>query len=96
MDRTALSQLSKDELITLLLAPEERHPAALAAMQARIAKVERRLGRNSSTSGKPPSRDGLTKPRRVRRLREGCGQKSGGQKGAEGSSRGDAASERDA
>ena len=41
MDRTALSQLSKDELITLLLAQEERHQAALAAMQARIAELER-------------------------------------------------------
>lgn len=50
MDRTALSQLSKDELITLLLAQEERHQAALAAMQARIAELERRLGLNSSNS----------------------------------------------
>src|SRR6202012_2182606 len=84
MDRTALSQLSKDELITLLLAQEERHQAALAAMQARIAELERRLGLNSSNSGKPPSSDGLKKPLRVRRLREGSGKKSGGQKGHPG------------
>src|ERR1700758_4244082 len=75
MDRTALSQLSKDELITLLLAQEERHQAALAAMQARIAELERRLGLNSSNSGKPPSSDGLKKPLRVRSLREGSGKK---------------------
>lgn len=84
MDRTALSQLSKDELITLLLAQEERHQAALAAMQARIAELERRLGLNSSNSGKPPSSDGLKKPLRVRSLREGSGKKSGGQKGHPG------------
>ena len=84
MDRTALSQLSKDELITLLLAQEERHQAALAAMQARIAELERRLGLNSSNSGKPPSSDGLKKPLRMRSLREGSGKKSGGQKGHPG------------
>src|ERR1700751_385375 len=84
MDRTALSQLSKDELITLLLAQEERHQAGLAAMQARIAELERRLGLNSSNSGKPPSSDGLKKPLRVRSLREGSGKKSGGQKGHPG------------
>src|ERR1700759_3524252 len=84
MDRTALSQLSKDDLITLLLAQEERHQAGLAAMQARIAELERRLGLNSSNSGKPPSSDGLKKPLRVRRLREGSGKKSGGQKGHPG------------
>src|ERR1700745_4301525 len=84
MDRTALSQLSKDELITLLLAQEERHQAAVAAMQPRIAELERRLGLTSSTSGKPPSSDGLKKPLRVRSLREGSGKKSGGQKGHPG------------
>ena len=40
MDRAALSQLSKDDLITLLLAQE-----------ARIGELERRLGLNSSNSG---------------------------------------------
>jgi len=69
VDRTALSQLSKDELITLLLAQE-----------ARIAELERRLGLNSSNSGKPPSSDGLSKPTRVGSLRERTGKRSGGQK----------------
>ena len=58
MDRAALSQLSKDDLIALLLAQE-----------ARIAELERRLGLNSSNSGKPPSSDGLKKPVRVSSLR---------------------------
>ena len=73
MDRTALSQLSKDELITLLLAQE-----------ARIAELERRLGLNSSNSGKPPSSDGLSKPTRVGSLRERTGKRSGGQNGHPG------------
>ena len=33
--------------------------AALAARDARIAELERRLGLNSANSGKPPSSDGL-------------------------------------
>ena len=73
MDREALSQFSKDELIALLLAQE-----------ARIAELERRLGLNSSNSGKPPSSDGLKKPPRVSSLREPSGKKTGGQKGHPG------------
>ena len=73
MDRTALNQLSRDALIALLLAQE-----------ARIAELERRLGLNSSNSGKPPSSDGLNKPPRVSSLRERSGKKTGGQSGHPG------------
>jgi transposase len=73
VDREALNQSSKDELIALLLAQE-----------ARIAELERRLGLNSSNSGKPPSSDGLKKPPRVSSLREPSGKKTGGQKGHPG------------
>jgi hypothetical protein len=59
MDATSLNRFSKDELIVLLL-----------AQQARIVELERRLGLNSSNSGKPPSSDGLKKPWRVSSLRE--------------------------
>jgi transposase len=84
VDRTAIEQLSKDDLIALLLAQEARHAAEMAAMQAGIAELERRLGLNSSNSGKRPSSDGLHKPPRVSSLRERSGKKPGGQKGHPG------------
>ena len=80
MDRDALCLLSKDELIDLVLSQE-----------ARLGALERRLGLNSTNSGKPPSSDGLNKPpagkdkrRRTSSLREKSGRKPGGQKGHKG------------
>ena len=80
MNREALALLSKDELIDLVL-----------SLAARLDELERRLGLNSTNSGKPPSSDGLNKPpagkqkrRRTGSLREKSGRKPGGQKGHEG------------
>ncbi len=80
MSREALALLSKDELIDLVL-----------SLAARLEELERRLGLNSTNSGKPPSSDGLNKPpagkkkrRRTGSLRERSGRKPGGQKGHEG------------
>ncbi len=84
MDLTALERLSQHDLIALLVAQEARHAAEMAAMQARLAELERRLGLNSSNSGKPPSSDGLKKPVRVSSLRQSSGKKPGGQKGHPG------------
>ena len=81
MNREARALLSKDELIDLVL-----------SLAARLDELERRLGLNSTNSGKPPSSDGLSKPlagkqkrRRTGSLREKSGRKPGGQKGHEDS-----------
>jgi transposase len=68
---------SREELIALIQA----QAAQIAALMTRVAELERRLGLNSSNSGKPPSSDGLRKPARVASLRESSGKKPGGQKG---------------
>ena len=72
-ERPDLSKLSSDEKDALIMALLER-----------IEELERRLGLNSTNSGKPPSSDGLQKPSRVNNQREKTGRKSGGQAGHEG------------
>src|SRR5262245_1005516 len=73
MNAESAAELSREELITLV-----------GALRAHIAELERRLGLNSSNSGRPPSSDGLRKPARVSSLRERSGKKPGGQKGHKG------------
>ena len=80
MNPESPSEPTLEELIALIKA----QAAEIAALKARIAELERRLGLNSSNSGKPPSSDGLKKPPRVTSLREPSDKPSGGQKGHKG------------
>src|SRR5436190_10235246 len=73
MNAESAAELSREELIALV-----------GALRAHIAELERRLGLNSSNSGKPPSSDGLKEAARVSSLRERSGKKPGGQKGHKG------------
>ncbi len=80
MIRESPGEPSREELIALIAALRAEN----ASLKARIAELERRLGLDSSNSGKPPSSDGLKKPARVKSLRERSGKKPGGQKGHKG------------
>ena len=75
---------STEAVIATLQRQNAEQQALIAALQSRIADLERRLGLNSSNSGKPPSSDGLKKPARVSSLREPSGKKTGGQQGHPG------------
>jgi transposase len=74
-----------EALIVALQARVSEQQTQIAALQARNAELERRLGLNSGNSGKPPSSDGLKKkPARTSSLRERSGKKPGGQQGHPG------------
>lgn len=70
-------------VVQLLAAQETRHQAEIAKLAAKIEQLEKRLNKNSSNSGKPPSSDGLRRTTKSRRKKSG--RKPGGQKGHQGS-----------
>jgi transposase/uncharacterized coiled-coil protein SlyX len=54
-------------VIAELRAANAEQARLIAALQARVVELERRLGKDSSNSSKPPSSDGLRKPSRAER-----------------------------
>lgn len=84
--REQLRQLDKETLVDLLLAALARIDELeeqVAKQNERIHKLEDQLAKNSRNSGKPPSSDGLKKPK-TRSLRRQSGKNKGGQKGHKG------------
>jgi transposase len=86
LTREQLRQLDKEALIDLLLAALARLDELeqqIDKQNERIQKLEDQLAKNSRNSGKPPSSDGLKKPK-TRSLRRQSGKNKGGQKGHQG------------
>lgn len=67
-----------------LRAANAEQARVIEVLQARVAELERRLGKDSSNSSRPPSSDGLAKPPAPTRERRGGGRRPGKQPGAPG------------
>jgi transposase len=76
-DREQLEELDQESLIALVVELQ----AVVAGLRQEIQDLRDRLAKNSQNSGKPPSSDGLKKPRS---LREKGQRRSGGQAGHAG------------
>jgi cell division septum initiation protein DivIVA len=86
IDRQHLRKMDKESLIDLVEAMYVRMEALMeevAHQKERIQALEDQLAKHSGNSGKPPSSDGLKKPR-TQSLRKKSGRKPGGQKGHRG------------
>ena len=77
--REQLEQLDKNALIDLVLLMQEH----LDELSQRVQKLEGQVSKDSRNSSKPPSSDGLAKPK-TRSLRRAEGRKPGGQEGHPG------------
>ncbi|MDP2783990.1 MAG: DUF6444 domain-containing protein [Sulfurimicrobium sp.] len=73
----------KDDLIRALFAQVKFLTAQVAALTAKVADLEGRLALNSRNSSKPPSTDGLNKPK-PKSQRQAGQHPTGGQKGHDG------------
>ncbi|MCP5016270.1 MAG: IS66 family transposase [Ketobacter sp.] len=79
LDRQQLEKLDKESLIEFILAMQQQ----LAEQKALIQELRDQLAKNSHNSSKPPSSDGLKKPR-TRSLRKKGQHPKGGQPGHKG------------
>lgn len=85
-DSHQLAELDKEALISIILVLRQQlqQLEGTVVEQAKVIQSLRdQLAKNSRNSGKPPSSDGLKKPR-TRSLRRKTGRRSGGQKGHKG------------
>ena len=84
----AIFEQGRDAVVVVLVALSERiaaQDAVIARLAARVEELERRLGRNSSNSSTPPSRDPPGAPQRKRAPSEG--RDAGAQPGHQGRGR---------
>ena len=77
--REQLTHLDKNILADIILTHQEQ----VLLLTKRVSELEHKLNKNSRNSSKPPSSDGLAKPK-PKSLRKPSKKKTGGQKGHEG------------
>lgn len=85
-DLSELEHAQKDALIRVLWAQVQAMQATSLQLQVRVQELEGRLALNSKNSSKPPSTDGMNKPKpKPKSLRTEGQRPTGGQKGHTGS-----------
>jgi hypothetical protein len=80
LDRSQLEKLEKDALISIILVLQQQVQElqrTVAAQAIETQELRDQLAKNSGNSGKPPSSDGLKKPR-TQNLRKKSGRRRGG------------------
>lgn len=82
-DLAQLNVAEKDELIRDLWSLVRTLSAQVTTLQTKVLELEARLAQNSRNSSKPPSSDGLNKPK-PKSLRKRGERPTGGQKGHQG------------
>lgn len=82
-DLDRLSHAEKDDLIRALFAQVKLLTDQVTALTNKVIELEGRIAKNSRNSSKPPSTDGLNKPK-PKSLRLPGNKPSGGQKGHKG------------
>ena len=82
-DLDRLSHAEKDDLIRALFAQVKALTAQVEALTAKVAELEGRLAKNSRNSSKPPSSDGLNRPKPKSQRKAGQ-RPRGGQRGHAG------------
>jgi transposase len=82
-DLARLNVAEKDELIRDLWSLVRTLSAQVTTLQTKVLELEARLAQNSRNSSKPPSSDGLNKPK-PKSLRKRGERPTGGQKGHKG------------
>lgn len=74
-----IAKTNPEALVDIILSQLEQ----LEILTQRVSKLEEQISKNSRNSSKPPSTDGLNKPKgkkKTKSLRKKTGKKQGGQK----------------
>jgi transposase len=80
-----MPMMTRDEIKSMMEHDPDLVCDLIITLMERIEQLEKRLSKDSHNSSKPPSSDGLKRPKKTYSLKGKSNKKSGGQKGHNGS-----------